>query len=260
MKKKVLIPSLKPTDHSIGCVYPNVFTMSCDRSKANEEILKAACTIFDDYDYVAFGVECIAEDNFLGDRLEWLEKHAVMKWGREKYLLSNTDGGVFLNMIKDGNIGTDDSLRRKAIEYVEEMSDEELDDMVVRSHDMSTHQWVECEPDGTVHETEEADNNTSHWIDYPNEEVATIYEICRESAGRCNCDTCTMYRHFADYDKDEFVDRYSEDDWDYCNNTKLEEAILDYERENDGLTGEGIREQMMDAIEEIEYGYFDDED
>lgn len=257
MKKKVLIPSLKPTDHSIGCVYPNVFAMSCDRNKANEEILKAACGIYDDR--VAFGAECIAEDNFLGNRLGWLEKHAVMKWGREMYLLSNTDGGVFLTMIKDGNIGTDDSLRRKAIEYVEEMADEDLNDMVVRAHDMSTHQWVECEPDGTVHGTEEVDNNTTHWIDYPNEIVACIYEICSASGGACNCDTCTMYKHFNDMDKDEFVERYSEEDWNYCNEHSLDDAILDFERENDGLTGEDIRKQMIDAIEDIEHGYFEDE-
>ena len=212
-------------------------------------------------DVVAFYVERIAEDNFLGDRLEWLEKHAIYKWDRDKYLLSNTDGGVFLTMIKDGNIGTDDSLRRKAIEYVVEgMSDDELNDMVVRSHDRTTHQWMECYPDGSVSETEEVDNNTTHWIDYPNKAVAAIYNICSESAESCSCDICTMYRHFEDMDKDEIIERYSEEDWDYCNATSLDDAILEFESENGGLAGEDIREQMITAIEGIEYGYFDDEE
>lgn len=140
------------------------------------------------------------------------------------------------------------------------MDIDELNDMVVRSHDMSTHQWVECMPNGTVHETEEADNNTSHWIDYPNKEVAAIYNICSASGEACNCDICTMYRHFEDMDKEEFIERYSEDDWNYCNETSLDDAILDFERNNGGLTGEDIREQMIAAIEKIEHGYFDDEE
>lgn len=152
------------------------------------------------------------------------------------------------------------SARQRALDAVYEWDVDELNDMIVRSHGANSHKWVECMPDGTVHETEEADNNTSHWLDYPNKEVATIYEICQERAGYCNCDICTMYRWFADEDKEEFIERYSEEDWNYCNETSLSDAILDFERENDGLTGEAIREQMIDAIEEIEYGYFDDED
>lgn len=261
MNKRVFIPTLKKIDHSTGCLYPDVMCISCPREKANDEILKAVLHEYSDaYDkqYMAFNVELIAQDNFLGDRLGWLEDHAIIKRGRYDYILSNTDGGVFLGMIKDGNIGSDDSLRRKAIEFVENMDDNDLRDMVVRGHDMRTHQWVECFPDGSVSETEEADNNTTHWIDYPNKAVATIYSICRAGCG-CNCDICTMYSDFGSMEKDEFVERYSEDDWDYCNDNSLDEAILEYKRNNDGLSGEDIREQMIDAIEEIEHGYFDDE-
>lgn len=150
--------------------------------------------------------------------------------------------------------------REKAIEYINVMDVYDLNFLVVRAHDMRTHQWVECEPDGDIHEAEEVDNNTLHWIDYPNKEVAKIYDICQESAEPCNCDICTMYRDSEDMGKEEFVEHYSEDDWNYCNETSLNDAILDFERENDGRTAEGIREQMIDAIKEIEYGYFDDED
>lgn len=258
MNKQVFIPTLKKIDHSIGCVYSNVTNMNIDRDKAHDEILKAIYVDWKD-GTVNYNVERIAEGDFLGDRLEWLEEHTIDKHGRDKYVLTNTDGGVFLDMIKDGDIGTDDSLRHKAIAFVEEMTDDELDDMVVRSHDGTTHQWMEVEPDGTVHETEEIDNNTTHWIDYPTNEVPSIYNICSESAEACSCDICTMYRHFEDMDKEEFIESYSEEDWDYCNETSLDDAILEFERDNGGLTGEDIREQMITAIEELEYGYFDDE-
>lgn len=150
--------------------------------------------------------------------------------------------------------------REKAIEYVNAMDIDMLDGMVVRRHDGSTHQWVECFPDGTVSETEEADNRTTHWINYSDKEVANIYDICKESAEHCNCDVCTMYEDFEDMDKDEFIERYSEDDWDYCNENSREEAILNFESDNGGLSGVDIREQMVDGIKGIEYGYFYDED
>lgn len=151
------------------------------------------------------------------------------------------------------------SARQRALDAAYDWDIDNLNDMVVRSHDGSTHQWVECEPDGDIHKTEEVDNNTTHWIDYPNKAVASIYNICQESPEHCNCDVCTMYRWFSEENKGEFIERYSEEDWDYCCENSLEEAILEFERDNDGLSGEGIREQMIDAIKEIEYGYFDDE-
>lgn len=162
--------------------------------------------------------------------------------------------------LKKTNMTKNDSLRHKAIAFVESMNDDELNDMVVRFHGGATHQWMEVMPDGTVHETEEAGNNTTHWIKYPTKEVASIYNICSESAEACDCDICTMYRHFKDMDKEEFIERYSENDWEYCNETSLDDAILWFERDNDGLTGGDIREQMIAAIEELEYGYFDDEE
>lgn len=152
------------------------------------------------------------------------------------------------------------SARQRALDTVYEWDVDDLNGMVVRAHSANSHEWVECMPDGTVHDTEEADNNSSHWIDYPNKAVASIYEICAASGAACDCDICTMYRHFEDMDKDEFIVFYSEEDWNYCNENSLDDAILDFERENDGLTGEAIREQMIDAIKEIEYGYFEDED
>lgn len=152
-----------------------------------------------------------------------------------------------------------DTLREQAKAYVNAMSDDELHSMIVRGHDTNSHKWVECMPDGTVHETEEADNNTTHWIDYPHKAVATIYNIANECAEACNCDTCTMYRHVAEYDEEELVERWGQETLDYYKTYSREQALLDDAREA-GISSETIREQMLDAINEIEHGYFNDED
>lgn len=197
------------------------------------------------------------------DGLEFDAQYEYAEWVEEQ-LAPIADAGNYAEVRTNLEIATDhlrpSSARQRALDAVYEWDVDDLDDMVVRAHDMSTHQWVECEPDGDVHETEEADNNTSHWIDYPHKQVATIYEICEESAGGCNCDICTMYEHFADMDKDEFIEKYSKEEWEYCNVVSFDDAILEAERDNGGRTAEGIREQMIDAIKEIEYGYFDDEE
>ncbi len=150
------------------------------------------------------------------------------------------------------------TMRQKAIDYVNNMSDEELDRLLVEEHEYRTHKWMEVYPNGNVHETEEPDNRTSHYINYPDMEVANIYDIHPECAESCGCDICSMYRDFKDMDKEEFVDSYSEEDWNYCNEHEREDAILDYEHDN-GSYGEDIREHMLSVINQIDYGYFDDE-
>ena len=153
------------------------------------------------------------------------------------------------------------TIRQNAIQQVKDMEQSYLEKLVVKSHDTHSHKWMEVTPDGRVRETEEADNNTTHWIDYPNKEVASIYNISNESCEACNCDICTMYRHAED-GKDAFIEDYghTEEEWAYCNETSQDDAIDNYELDNGGLDGEGIREQMIEAIEEIKYGYFNDED
>lgn len=197
------------------------------------------------------------------DGLEFDAQYEYAEWIDEQ-LAPIADADNYTEVRTGLEIATDylrpSSARQRALDAVHDWDDDELDDMVVRGHTGSTHQWVECCPDGSVWKVEEADNNTTHWIDYPNKAVASIYDICRAGGSRCDCDICTMYRHFEDMDKEEFIESYSEEDWDYCYENSLKEAILVFERDNDGLSGEGIREQMIDAIKEIEYGYFDDEE
>lgn len=152
------------------------------------------------------------------------------------------------------------TLRQSAIHQVKNLEYSYLRRLVVMSHDTNSHKWIEVRPDGMVYQTEETDNNTTHWINYPNKEVASIFNINDESCEACNCDICRMYRHAED-GKEAFIDDYghTEDEWNYCIVTNKDDAIVEYEIENGGLEGEGIREQMIDAIEEIEYGYFNDE-
>lgn len=149
------------------------------------------------------------------------------------------------------------TIRQQAIEFVKKLDDEVLKNMLISSHTSTTHQWMQVYPDGSVSKTEEADNNTRHYVSYPDKEVANIYNISNANCG-CNCDICTLYNHFESLTKEEFLDIHNEDDFDYCNTYTREEAIYDYCTEN-GAYPEDIREQMLYAINEIEYGYFEDE-
>ena len=146
--------------------------------------------------------------------------------------------------------------REKAIQFINSLPEEYFIRLVVRSHDNVNHEWIEVQPDGSVNEAEEPDNNTTHWIKYPDKEVAAIYNIHDESAEPCNCDVCTMYRHFEYFSKEEFIERYNENDWNYCNDATRAEAILE---DADSLSKLSIQDTMIDGIKSIEYGYFDDE-
>lgn len=179
------------------------------------------------------------------------------KDGHEQLYYDCTLSEIINEITAEKNNGT---MRQKAIDYVNDMTANELDRLIICGHDTNSHKWIEVETDGEVHETEEANNNTRHYVSYPDKEVKNIYNINDQSAGACCCDICAMYSHFEDWDKEEFIERYSEDDWNYCNKTDKDDAILQYHRDNDCPTREDIRKQMIDAIEDIEYGYFDDED
>lgn len=152
------------------------------------------------------------------------------------------------------------TIRQQAIQTIKDMDYSDLEALVVKSHDTNSHKWMEVTPGGKVRQAEEADNNSAHYINYPDKEVASIFNINDESCEACGCDICTMYRHAED-GKEAFIEDYgyTEDEWDYCNETSHDDAIVEYELINGGLDGESIREQMIEAIENIEHGYFDDE-
>ena len=175
----------------------------------------------------------------------------------KEYLCYDCTLSEIINEITEGK--NNETMRQKAIDYVNNMSAEELDGLLVEAHEYRTHKWMEVYPNGNVYETEEPDNLTRHYIKYPTKEVANIYDIRQERGESCGCEICSMYRDFKDMDKEEFVDSYSEEDWNYCNKYEREDAIIYYEHDNDSC-GEDIRKHMLSAIDQIYYGYFDDED
>ncbi len=149
--------------------------------------------------------------------------------------------------------------REKAINAINNLDADVLKEYLIGSHSTRSHRWVEVEPDGEVHQTEECDNYSTHWIDYPHKEVAEIYEISRNSAEPCSCAMCREYRDFKSMDKEDFVESYSQDSYEYWRDTDIDTALYDFETDN-GRFPEDIREEMIDAVDGIEYGYFDDED
>lgn len=150
------------------------------------------------------------------------------------------------------------SLREQAIESIENEDDDFFRDIVLKGHETNSHKWLQCYPDGSISETEEADNNTRHYINYPDTEVANIYDIARESCESCGCDTCIAYRDFNEIEKDEFVEKWDEDTWDYCHDTRYEDALVDDFYNAGGSFGD-IKADIIDAIKAIKNGYFDDE-
>lgn len=151
------------------------------------------------------------------------------------------------------------TIREQVKQIIANYDDDKLEQMLVKQHTGTTHEWIEVYPDGDVHEAEEADDNTTHWIEYPKKAVATLYDICHPNDCQCDCDDCTMYERFEEMTKEEFIDRYDEDVWEYCNTTSYEESIIDTNHDN-GIYADDVRQWMLDNLGEIEQGYFDDEE
>lgn len=141
--------------------------------------------------------------------------------------------------------------RDKAKLSVETMTKGRLQEIIIAQHAMDGHRWMEVYPDGEICEAHEAGGTTTHWIDYPEKAVEKILEICNGNAP-CNCDVCTAHRDRDEMGEDEFREIYG-DAWD--GDSTLSEDILDKE----GWYAEELRDEMIIAIGQIPYGYFDDE-
>ena len=139
--------------------------------------------------------------------------------------------------------------RETAIEFIKNLSTSKINEWTVLSHTSCCCLEIEVSSDGKVYEGE-----------YPNKydhqyrgSITSVYTVKSDGNG-CNCDVCCMYHHFEEMTKDEFIETYSQDDYDYCTGNTLEEAILDYvECDTD------IRDYIIDGIKGLEYGFFEDE-
>lgn len=153
------------------------------------------------------------------------------------------------------------TMRENAINSVKNITDETIQNWWERSH-TPYYEWVECHPDGNIHETAEPDGNTRH-TDLDGNPIERVYTIA--SGEYCDCDICTQYNRFNNIEDEEDIARFNEDfgqgsydtwknDWE----GDFQTAITDYNHEN-GVYEEDVREEMVKAIQSLPYGYFDDE-
>lgn len=143
-------------------------------------------------------------------------------------------------------------IENKLKENAAKLIDENGDRYNELAHLSHNHIWIEAMPDGTVHETEEASMQTSHYISYPDEPIAEILTISR--CQYCDCDACASWHqaHDKDVSDEEFEERWGFTKEDVGDD--FASHLRDYEMYNYDL-----EDTAMTAIDNIEYGYFNDE-
>lgn len=144
------------------------------------------------------------------------------------------------------------TIRETAKENATELISENIDRYNELAHLSHNHIWLEAYPDGNVTEAEEPDNNTTHWIDYPTKEVASILTIAK--CEYCDCDACASWRQSSD---DDITDEEFESRWGFSKED-VGNDFARHLRDYDAYDGD-IEYNALVAIDEIEYGYFDDE-
>ena len=144
------------------------------------------------------------------------------------------------------------TLREIAKENAAKIIDENLDRYNELSHLSHNHIWLEAMPDGTVHETEEASMQTYHYVKYSEQPVADILTIA--SCQYCDCDACASYKQAFDDDvsSEDFSEKWGYDRTDV--DPDFATHLRDYEMYN-----YDFEQDALDAIDDIDYGYFDDE-
>lgn len=148
-----------------------------------------------------------------------------------------------------------DLAKSKAIAICED--DDNVDRYNEWSHTGNTHVWLCAGKDGDVWETEEADMQTGHYYDYSHEPIANILDICSCDSGYCDCDACVSWRDLED---DNISDEEFERRWG-CERDKkeLEYGFASWLRDWDAYYSD-YAQDAINNINDIEYGYFDDED
>ena len=140
--------------------------------------------------------------------------------------------------------------REKAKEQTIKLIEQNIDRYNELNHTSHNKIWIEVYPDGNVYETEEASNNTYHMIN--DKKVANVLDIAK--CEYCDCDACVSWRdaHDTEVTEEEFKTRWHYEKSDvgenFANHLKNYE-YYDYE----------MADRAAEAIDGIEYGYFDDE-
>lgn len=153
------------------------------------------------------------------------------------------------------------TIREKVKAEIEKLAEQKHEVWCVQRHRSHIHQWVEVYPDGTVCEAEEADDRTKHYLKYPNRPVATLLEIASSISGYCDCDVCCAIKWYGEYlrnemDAEEFSQLTGYDAAEFDEHS-FYELYEDHELATSELD---YVEEMIDALESIEYGYFHDEE
>lgn len=149
-----------------------------------------------------------------------------------------------------------ETIREQVKREIENYKYESLVRFLVKQHTSCTHQWLQVYPDGKICETEEADDYTSHYISYPDKEVACLYDIALSNACYCDCDTCKQYSDIDELDKEDFVYTWGEDIYEYCLHEPFEQGLID---ECPAGWHLDMIKEMLETLNDIPYGYFDDE-
>lgn len=151
----------------------------------------------------------------------------------------NEDGVVL------GWLRYSEAMRQKALLEIKGKPDSWFENLLVLNHQHNIFR-VEVSHDGEVY-FEEYINRTDYTAD-----VAEVYEV---GGGYCNCDTCVQYQDFEELTKEEFIEKWDEDIYDYVSAYSFEYAIIDDCRNAD-VYADDIREEIMQAINEINSDFF----
>ena len=149
------------------------------------------------------------------------------------------------------------TIREQAKQAIENYDYNEINRLIAYTHTSHNSHWIEVHTNGVVSEAEEADNNTRHYIEYPNKPVERLYTF-HTFASVCDCDICTMFRVYDRYSTEEFIEKWGEDNYRWLQDTSLEDAIVEFES-NNGYHASDVIEAMLEALDAIPYGYFNDE-
>lgn len=149
------------------------------------------------------------------------------------------------------------TIREQTKQAIENYDYNKINRLIAYTHTSHNSHWIEVHTNGVVSEAEEADNYTRHYIEYPNKPVEELYTF-HTFASVCDCDICTMFRVYDEYSTEEFIEKWGEDNYSWMQDTSLEDAIVEFES-NNGYHASDVIEAMLEALNAIPYGYFNDE-
>lgn len=135
-------------------------------------------------------------------------------------------------------------------------------DWAIRSHISTLCERLYVYPDGSLSESQEPSDNTWQVLRSTNTTVEYLIKMYNSSG--CNCDACAQYDeaeyiilHQDDYNDNAIIDAKAELSWDTGNYLSKYEWYDLWIGDTDEISN--ITDSMTEALDNIPYGYFDDE-